>query len=480
MLGMKNIGRLFALIAIVAGLGAGAFAAPASAEDTVWLCKPGDPQDLCAGSIEGKNPAYPGHPETPLGYTRPADAPIDCFYLYPTQSGQATPNSNLDKDDPILRVGVQQARMFSTVCDVYAPMYRQVTFSGSQANYNPDVETAYQSALSGFKDYLANHNNGRGFILIGHSQGSAHTARLINEEIDGDAELRDRMVGAIAPGANIHVPVGELKGGMYQNVPACSALGEIGCLIAFSTYKGYPGDTAQYSRLNSGYWIHKVQRPDPATGYEVVCVNPARLDGSNGILKPLINLEYAFGVPDVEKNPAPWIGQPDYYAAECDRQNGAHWLNLRTLDTPGDGRADLAQLIVGESSNYHVPEVNLTEGNLLAVSKAQSHAYLQREADRKAAAAAAAARPGVAAKLKSAKTRYKKRRVEVLKSNRRMKKAAKKCKKTSGKAKRVACKAKKRHARKKATAAKQAKKLKRQVKKLTRELGELDSLIEQG
>ena len=484
---LKNYGRIVALIAVFAGLGAGAFAAPASAEDTVWLCKPGQVDDLCAGSIEGKNPAYPGHPETPLGYTRPTDAPIDCFYLYPTQSSQATPNSDLAKDKPIRRVGVQQARMFSTVCDVYAPMYRQVTFNGSQANYNEQVETAYQSALSGFKDYLANYNNGRGFILLGHSQGSAHTARLINEEIDPNPELRDRLVGAIAPGANIHVPVGKLVGGMYQNVPACSALGEIGCLVAFSTYKGYPGDSAQYSRLDSGYWIHKEAKPEPLADYEVVCVNPAQLDGSNGVLKPLINLEYAFSVPDEETSASPWIGQPDYYAAECERQNGAHWLNIRTLDNPDDARADLADVIVDGGTNYHVPEVNLTEGNLLAISQAQSDAYMAREADRKAQAdraaklaAAIAARPAVAAKLKTAKTKYKKRRVEVLKSNRLMKKAAKKCRKASGKVKKAACKTKKRQARKKASAAKQAKQAHRQVKSLTAELAELDKIINAG
>lgn len=479
MQGMKIFGRVLALIAVFAGLGAATYASPATAEDTVWLCKPGDADDLCAGTLDGTTIPAPGQTAQPLGYTRPTDAPVDCFYLYPTQSTQSTPNSNLEKDPAIRRVAVQQARMFSTVCDVYAPMYRQVTFSGSQASYNDQVETAYQSALAGFKDYLANYNNGRGFILIGHSQGSAHTARLIDEEIDNNPELRERMIGAYAPGANINVPTGKLVGGMYDNVPACSTAGEIGCLVAFSTFKGYPGDTAQYSRLNSGYWIYKQPRPDPATN-EVVCVNPAELDGSNGLLDPLINYDYLTGVPSKGETASPWKAQRDFYSAECARENGAHWLNLSTFDRPGDERLDLAAALVAPSNNYHVPEVNLTEGNLLRVAQAQTDTYVTVEAKRKALADAIAARPGVAAKLKKAKASLRKRRVEVLKSNRLMKKAAKKCRKASGKKRKVACKSKKRLARKKATAAKRAKGLNRQIKTLNKKLSELDKVISAG
>ncbi|MGB0120228.1 MAG: DUF3089 domain-containing protein [Solirubrobacterales bacterium] len=475
---MKNLWRVLALVAVFAGFGAATFVSPAAAEDTVWLCKPGQVDDLCAGSIAGNNIAPPGQAETPLGYTRPDEAPIDCFYLYPTQSEQATPNSNLDKDPPIRRVGVQQARMFSSICDVYAPMYRQVTFSGNQGAYNPDVETAYQSALSGFRDYLNNYNDGRGFILIGHSQGSAHTARLIKDEIDGNPELRDRFIGGYAPGANIYVPKNELVGGMYQNVPACSQAGEIGCLVAFSTFKGYPGDVAAYSRVDSGYWIHNEPRVSQDE-YEVACVNPAQLDGSNGSLKPLINLEYAFGVPDEETSDAPWIGQPDFYAAECQRQNGAHWLNLTTVDTPGDTRTDLAKLIVGSSNNYHVPEVNLTEGNLLTVARNQTDTYVTREAQRKEIADAEARRPVVADKLTAAKKSLKKQKSKVRQAKKKIKKASKKCRKASGAKKKSACKSKKHLVKKKKKAAKKVKQLNRQVKSLTSELEALDATINQ-
>lgn len=464
--------RLFALAAVVMGLGVAAFAAPASAADeTTWLCKPGQADDMCGGTIDGTIKPAPGQQGGPLGYTRPADAPVDCFYLYPTQSEQTTPNSDLAKDAPIRRVAVQQARMFSSVCDVYAPMYRQVTYSGSQASHNEEVETAYQSALAGFKDYLENYNDGRGFILIGHSQGSAHTARLIDEQIDGNPELRSRLVGAIAPGANVNVPTGQLVGGMYENVPACSSLGEVGCLVAYSMYKGYPGNTAQFSRLDTGYWIYDLPRPDPAT-QEVVCVNPAALDGSNGILTPLINFDYLLGVPNGPESAAPWGGQPDFYAAECARENGSHWLNLRTLDTPGDERQDLSSL-VASGNNYHVPEVNLAEGNLLNVAQAQTDTYVvaERIADAKVAKEAAQK------KLTTLKASLRKRRVEVLKSNRAIKAATKKCRKAAEPKRLAACKSKKRLTRKKIGTKKQITKLNRQITGLNKEIKRLDGII---
>ena len=77
--------------------------------------------------------------------------------------------------------------------------------------------------------------------MLGHSQGSAHTGRLIDEMVDTNAELRKRFVGAIAPGANIYVPIGKNVGGMYENVPACSEVGEYGCLTAYSTFNDVPG-----------------------------------------------------------------------------------------------------------------------------------------------------------------------------------------------------------------------------------------------
>ena len=449
---VKTFWRLAALVAVMMGFGAVAFAGPASAADgTTWICKPGQSDDLCAGTIAGNTLPPPGQTSKPLEYTRAVDPPVDCFYLYPTQSNQATPNSNLDKDPPIKRVVVQQARMFSSVCNVYAPMYKQVTFSGSQLYDSPEVEIAYASAKQAFQSYLDNYNNGRPFIMIGHSQGSAHTARLIDEMVDKDADLRSRFVGAFAPGANIYVPINENVGGMYDNVPACSEVGQFGCLVAFSTYNADPGPTAAFSRLNFGYWIYPEPRPDQ-TKYEVVCTNPALLDGGDGIALPLANTDYIQSTP-ANETAQPWISAPDYYKLSCQRKDGAHWLNLSKLNTPGDNRPDLGKLIVGNSSNYHVPEVNLTEGNLLAIASNEIESFK------------------LDAKLKSLTVKLKKAKKSLAKKQKAVKKAAKKLKKAKP-AKRKALKRKLKTSKRKAAAErKRVKSLKKQIVKVRSELG---------
>ena len=61
-----------------------------------------------------------------------------------------------------------QAAQFERVCRVYAPMYRQVT----SAHGTEGRELAYHDVRAAWRDYLAHDNDGRGVVLIGHSQGA--------------------------------------------------------------------------------------------------------------------------------------------------------------------------------------------------------------------------------------------------------------------------------------------------------------------
>ncbi len=454
----SELGRsrlVLACLAISVGLVALIAPATASAADTVWICKPGQVDDLCAGTIDGSTLPPPGQEAQPLGYTRPDDPPVDCFYLYPTQSEQAGPNANLDKDPPIRRVVVQQARMFSSVCDVYAPMYKQVTLNGDQSSFNESVEIAYKSAKSGFKDYLKNYNDGRGFIMIGHSQGSAHTARLIADLVDTDSKLRKRFVGAIAPGANISVPIGEPVGGLFDKVPACTEVGQSGCVIAYSTYNAEPPAIAEFSRVDAGYWIYPDPRPS-ASEYEVMCTNPALLDGGDGTLEPLVNFDYLFDVP-AEETAAPWRGEPDYYEVDCERQSGAHWLNLSLVGLPGETRPDLGAL-VASGSNYHVPEVNLAEGNLLTIAQLQTDSFEAQQAR--------------IAKLKSLRAKLDRTKDRLDAHRKKIGKLSKKLQKAESRKQRRALKRRVKATRGRAAAdRKQIRSLKKRIKKLEKRIG---------
>ena len=445
-------GRTWLVVAFMAAFSFIAVAMPsiAKADETVWICKPGQSDDLCAGSISTKA----GTPPQVIGYQRPENPPIDCFYVYPTVSNQATPNADLSKDPEVKRVVVQQARMFSRVCDVYAPMYRQETNPGVYTEY---TEVAYQSALSAWKDYLENYNEGRGVLLLGHSQGSATLGRLIDEEIDPKPGLRKRMVGAILPGANIHVPKNELVGGMYEHVPVCSEKGEYNCLVAYSMYNGNPGNDPAFSDLGSGYWAYKIPRPD-RNQYEVVCANPAQLSGQTQ-LTPLINMDYLLEPPPGGVETAFYNAYPNSGTATCDRDGTKHWLNVQ-LNDDADPFLKAMIPVVASGNNWHVPEVNVAEENLVQIAQLQTNSYV-REENRIAK---------LRKKIKTLRSRAKVAKKRAATQQRKSKKLRAKARKARGAARKKLQRKAKAAQRKAAAERKRVKTLNRQITKLRKQL----------
>ena len=59
---------------------------------------------------------------------------------------------------------------------------------------------AYSDVAAAWHNYVATKNNGRPFVLIGHSQGSLMLQMLIANEIEKDPTLAARMKLAIIPG----------------------------------------------------------------------------------------------------------------------------------------------------------------------------------------------------------------------------------------------------------------------------------------
>jgi hypothetical protein len=362
---------------VLAAVGLAYFAGSASAEPTVWLCKPGEADNPCLGKMDGIA-TEPGPLDVPLGYSAAEDPPIDCFYLYPTQSAQTGANADLSKDPEIRNVAINQARQFSRICDVYAPMYRQYTFEAPITDEVRDI--AYNSALGAWNDYLENYNDGRGVIIVGHSQGSSHMSRLMAEEIDDDAAVRDRMISAIIPGANVYVPKGGVVGGQFQNIPACETGDQTGCVIAYSMYLNQPPPSASFGWVDTGYWINPAPRPDKDL-YQVLCVNPADLAGENGVLRPLANLPAFLNQVEPAK---PWQAMPDFYGGECrtaeDPVKGTvSWLNVSDIRQPGDNRTNLATLITQSGGNLHLGDINLALDSLITVAGRQRDAWLAAE-----------------------------------------------------------------------------------------------------
>ena len=98
------------------------------ADGKTWLCRPGR-QDACAIDHSTTVVAADGKLSKET-WTADSNAPIDCFYVYPTISTDPTPNSDMNADPAELNVIKQQFARFASKCKPYAPLYRQVTLVG--------------------------------------------------------------------------------------------------------------------------------------------------------------------------------------------------------------------------------------------------------------------------------------------------------------------------------------------------------------
>jgi hypothetical protein len=358
---------------------------------TVWLCRPGLASNPCEASRTATAVSYEGtirrealQPQ--VGHETP---PIDCFYVYPTVSNQPGPNANLEIEPQETRVAEAQASRFSDDCRVYAPMYPQVTLNriGKPGHTSPLAAfKAYVGVLVAWQEYLHRYNRGRGFVLIGHSQGALVLIQLIKEQIDQNKTLRKRLVSAILLGGNVLVPRGRGVGGTFRHIPGCQSAAETSCVIAYSSFAKEPPAGAYFGRPGSPL----LEAGKAPAGKQVLCVNPAlsSQDGSAGALLP-----YAPTTPPPASSlagsaaplaPTPWVEETDLATAQCEHRNGASWLQISTTAATEavlqerTERQEVPAEALGPQWGLHVDDVNLALGNLVSTVASESATYVRR------------------------------------------------------------------------------------------------------
>jgi hypothetical protein len=352
--------RAFALAAATA-LVALVAASSASAK-TTWLCSPQSKKDPCDYSLKATviQPDGARSTQTAKAARHPK---VDCFYVYPTVSDQKTPNATLAKDPEIKAIATYQASRFQQDCRVWAPMYRQVTLQGIS---NPSAVSAsasalaYRSAKAAFSDYIKHDNHGRGFVLIGHSQGSFVLKQLIGDVIDKKASLRRRMVSALLLGGNV-------TNKEFKHVKPCVKAGQTGCVVAWSMFHDPPPSNALFGRTT-------------APGQHVVCTSPSKLGSSSKLIPYAPTLPFpgtiGVGLAIFEPNrptdvSTPWYAEPGVLTGSCaTTADGASYLKI-------DGSV-LPNAVPDATWGLHLGDVNLALGNLTTIAKKQIAAYLRR------------------------------------------------------------------------------------------------------
>jgi hypothetical protein len=348
-----------------------------ASSNTVWLCKPGLVSDPCEAPLSATVIQANGQ-RAVVKTTDAKHSPIDCFYVYPTVSHEPTANADLTIQPAETDAAYDQASRFSQVCRVYAPMYNQITVAALEGKVPvtaADALEAYESALSGFKDYLAHYNHGRGIVFIGHSQGSTILIQLLKHEVDDNPKVRKLLVSAILLGGNVTVPTGKSVGGSFAHIPACRTRTETGCVVAYSSFVDPPPADTFFGRPGTG--VSLLSGQTASAGLQVLCVNPAALAGGKAVITPYFTSVGANVVGVEGTSPTvstPWVSYPDLYTGQCMSAGGVTWLQVTPTALPGDTRP-LVSEILGPTWGTHLADVNLTLGNLVPLVGSEAKAY---------------------------------------------------------------------------------------------------------
>ncbi|HZP67642.1 MAG TPA: DUF3089 domain-containing protein [Rudaea sp.] len=351
------------------------------ANEENWLCRPGR-KDACAVDLTATVVAAGGKTSRELFHAA-ANPPIDCFYVYPTVSMEPTPNADMAIGPEERGVVRLQFARFASKCRLYAPVYRQMTIEQlrkavSGAGDAGDQELAYGDVRDAFDYYLAHDNRGRGFVLIGHSQGSGELTRLIQEEIDGKP-LASQFVSAILAGTQVEVAKGRDTGGTFASLPLCRAPAQFGCIIVYNSFRATRPPQADALLRRTG---------DPAR--EDACVNPANPGGGAGELKAYFGT-HGRGFGNTQPAP-PWLADgtdvttpfvtvPGMLSARCASNEYGTYLAIEVHADPSGKRVGD---IVGDVFTHgavrprwglHVIDIELAMGNLLDLVAAESAAW---------------------------------------------------------------------------------------------------------
>jgi hypothetical protein len=340
------------------------------ADDANWVCLPDAVDDACAGDLDATAVAADGTTEV-VRHEVAEDPPADCFYVYPTVSSDPTPNSDLEPGEEPGVAFVQAARL-SSACRVFAPLYRQVTL-GMIGPGRPEVpagvdpgQVAYDDVVDAFRHFVANASEGRGFVLIGHSQGAGHLNRLIAEEIDDEPLLRDRLVAAYLLGSTVAVPEGDVVGGDFQNVPLCEAEHQVGCVVTYASFRSTapPPADSFFARPRSGEGV-------------AGCVNPASPGGGTATLHPYLPGEAAFADPARNGEvTTPFVTFPDLIRAECVEEGGFSYLSITVDGDPADPRTDDIGGDLSPPWGLHLIDVQVAMGDVVEMARSQIAAYI--------------------------------------------------------------------------------------------------------
>ena len=140
---------------------------------------------------------------------------VDVVYFYPTTFSKVSDDAPdvADITDESMRSGAQrelknQASVFIEDCNIYAPFYRQVNAAYALTLSDEEADdllrySASQDPSAALDYYFENYNNGKPFILAGHSQGSQILTMILSDYMKVHPEHYKKMIAAYVIGYSV-------------------------------------------------------------------------------------------------------------------------------------------------------------------------------------------------------------------------------------------------------------------------------------
>ena len=171
-------------------------------------------RELAQEGVKGRAPDY-SDPSDWVHLPKHADKPVDIFFIYSTQYDNEDDDAPAlaPMDDPMHRKYAKryyrlQRELFAPVTNVYSPFYRQTNMKEyfGEAGEDPIRYQRHEQKKDIFDalDYYFEHyNQGRPFILAGHSQGGMMTLIILEDYMKRHPEYYERMVAAYVIGFSV-------------------------------------------------------------------------------------------------------------------------------------------------------------------------------------------------------------------------------------------------------------------------------------
>lgn len=184
--------------------------------------------------------------------------PVDVIYLYPTTYRPVPGDGTYSTiDDSVMHSGAYrclelQASTFNTTGNIFAPFYRQCDAGILAGLTSLEVnellrEVPLRDVCAALDYYFEHYNDGRPFIMAGHSQGSNVLTLVLSEYMASHSEYYSRMIAAYVIGFSVT----ENYLAANPHLKFAREAHDLGVIVSYNTEA--PENEGQYSLvINSG------------------------------------------------------------------------------------------------------------------------------------------------------------------------------------------------------------------------------------